>query len=417
MFKSFFVILGMLLGGVAAADAQVQDLSVSESQNSGCLSKTRGSDGESAPTIVLKKEGDILFVELHNYYGNCGTTEFLIKANVTEDGNEPITVSIDVDPVVPNMMDCTCPFNVTFTVWNLELNRFHLNCWWCDGMVELTEGETLVVKKESATVDGLQYTIVRSINNAMLKIGNKWEGELSIPSEFIYEGEKYVVTSIADNVFGKNTTLTKITIPHTVKNLDFNSDEGFYKYPFHGCLALKWVDVEEGNPAVCSVDGVLFDKKMTKLLGYPAASEQVTYNVPLGINRIDDAAFRDCVLLHSLDISESVKYIGIYSFYGCILEDLYIRGVLDSDCLNNKLFKGLDTKTKVHVQASEVEKYQAIYQGTVLPIPSSEETLGITDINQPFGKQTESYDLQGRRLTDKPSKGVYIENGQKKVVK
>ena len=42
MFKNFFVILGMLLGGVAAADAQVQDLSVSESQNSGCLSKTRG---------------------------------------------------------------------------------------------------------------------------------------------------------------------------------------------------------------------------------------------------------------------------------------------------------------------------------------------------------------------------------------
>ena len=36
---------------------------------------------------------------------------------------------------------------------------------------------------------------------------------------------------------------------------------------------------------------------------------------------------------------------------------------------------------------------------------------------QNTGKQVEHYDLQGRRLTDKPGKGVYILSGKKRVVK
>ena len=43
--------------------------------------------------------------------------------------------------------------------------------------------------------------------------------------------------------------------------------------------------------------------------------------------------------------------------------------------------------------------------------------FSVSRINQPFGKQTESYDLQGRPLTGKPTKGVYIENGKKRMVK
>lgn len=41
--------------------------------------------------------------------------------------------------------------------------------------------------------------------------------------------------------------------------------------------------------------------------------------------------------------------------------------------------------------------------------------LGITVA--PTEDTSKIYDLQGRRLTDKPASGVYIENGKKRVVK
>ena len=44
--------------------ANAQDQAVLETQNSGCLSRTRGYMDEWIPAIVLKKEGSILSVEV-----------------------------------------------------------------------------------------------------------------------------------------------------------------------------------------------------------------------------------------------------------------------------------------------------------------------------------------------------------------
>lgn len=46
------------------------------------------------------------------------------------------------------------------------------------------------------------------------------------------------------------------------------------------------------------------------------------------------------------------------------------------------------------------------------------EETGINDYQTPeFNQQTQIYDLQGRRLSQKPKQGIYIENGKKKVAK
>ena len=102
--------------------------------------------------------------------------------------------------------------------------------------------------------------------------------------------------------------------------------------------------------------------------------------------------------------------------YSNNLESIYIPGILSRECIYGAFTEMTCTPT-LYVPESEVEYYKKGYKGPVLPIPSSDQSLGISDVNQNTGKQVEHYDLQGRRLTDKPGKGVYIENGKKRVVK
>ena len=148
MKQTLLFIAALLMALPLAASAQEE--TVLETQNSGCLGNTRGYMDEWVPAIVLEKEGNILTVEVQNYISNCATSDFVAKSNISggSDG-EPLTLSAEVQPVLGDILAyCLCPFNVTFTVRDLEVNTFYLNCEWYQGLVELTEGEPLVLQKE-----------------------------------------------------------------------------------------------------------------------------------------------------------------------------------------------------------------------------------------------------------------------------
>ena len=120
---------------LASLTMSAQDgLTVGDIQNSGCLSQTRGEDAEPVPTIVLTKEGSVLSVQLLNYTENCGTTDFNVTSSLSGDNNSgPCSLTVNVEPVIPQGPQgywCECPFNVSFTVHDLEPNRFYLDCWW-----------------------------------------------------------------------------------------------------------------------------------------------------------------------------------------------------------------------------------------------------------------------------------------------
>jgi hypothetical protein len=528
---------------------------VSDIKDSGCTDKTRAN---SPSGLVLTKEGDIVTCEINGFVANCGVDYFDIESDYKKGNDAPDSLVIKVKPVVPAEKDCTCPYNVSFTIRDIDTASFYLDCWWYEGVIELTEGEPLVLPStiEHATIDGLKYALRKTTHQAMLmNNGNLMEGELRIPSELSYEGQNYSVTSIAYNSFVNNKKLTKIVIPRTVKNIDFNKEDVFSDnviYLFSLCPALESVEVEEGSSVLSSVGGVLFNKDKTKLICYPAAASGTTYTVPAGVKEIGNAAFaknqhlrlvtmyddvttlgtmvfhdnkelekvllssnlkdlkyalfqncqrlksvtipdgvtsiemyafygcnsltsvalpnnvewigygafQDCKSLKSvkispklgelsesmfqgcssltevtipngvtmirkysfagctapksLDIPESVSVIMGGAFYGCNLSTLYIRGFIDSSYMNSYIFQGMDTKTKVYVQPSEVEKFQAIYEGKVYPISDAGQTQGISDANM-FGRQADSYDLQGRRLSKEPAHGVYIQNGRKRI--
>ena len=308
---SLFIL--MLLPMLASAQT------VSDVENSGCTARARGAEYEEpVPTIILTKEGSVLSMEVQNYISNCATADFDVKSSISEGSDgAPFSLTINVIPITGEVLaDCVCPFNVSFIVRDLEPNSFYLNCWWYKGQVELTEGEPLVLEDayEDVVVDGMNFTLRKAFHEAMLT-RTKWVGEVRIPSELIYEGQTYSVTSIDNDAFTDNTTLTKVYIPQTIKGMDFYS--GINMNPFAGCSALKSIEVEEGNPILCTVDGVLFNKEKTRLYCFPAADSRTSYTVPKGVTWIDGSAFAYNHHLVSISLPDEVTSLGASAFYDC----------------------------------------------------------------------------------------------------
>ena len=140
--RLLFSLLSLLMTSFVMPNVSVaQDQTVSDVQNSGCTARARGAEAEEpAQTIVLTKEGNILSVQLLNYEANCCAEDFDITSHVEEGNNgAPCTLSINAIDVGAEC-DCICPFNLSFTIRDLEPNTFYLKCWWYDGLVELTEG-------------------------------------------------------------------------------------------------------------------------------------------------------------------------------------------------------------------------------------------------------------------------------------
>ena len=367
MKKLLFLFTLMLFSMLASAQT------VSDVQNSGCTARARGAAGEGpVPTIVLTKEDNILSVEVLNYEANCCTDNFHVTSNINggSDGS-PSSLSISVVPVGALDCDCECPFNVSFTIRDLEPNSFYLKCWWYEGLVELTNGVPLVLeyKVEDVVIGEMSFRLLKVMHKAKLTKWTTEEKEIRIPSEVTYEGENYTVTSIDHDAFVDLDHLAKIAIPKSIRSTDLDVDDIIWANPFRECKSLEWIEVEEGCPLLSSDDGVLFAKNKTMLLGYPIASPRETYTVPEGVTNIRSGSFYHNKYLRKLVIPEGVTYLGWHLFSDTkSLEALYIKGVLDPECIVDGLFGDMSTNVNIYVLPSEVDKFKAIYKGPVYPL-------------------------------------------------
>lgn len=116
-----------------------------------------------------------------------------------------------------------------------------------------------------------------------------------IPSEVVYDGEIYSVTSIGYEAF-KNTGLKSITIPESVTSIDL--------YAFSGCTGLTSITIPEGVTyiGICAFEG---------------CTGLTSITIPERVAGIGDFAFSGCTGLTSITIPESVTRIGFSAFGGC----------------------------------------------------------------------------------------------------
>ena len=148
--------------------------------------------------------------------------------------------------------------------------------------------------------------------------------EVTIPAE--YNG--LPVIDISGGAFDRCTNLKKISIPDTIKNIDYGSSGGRETgSPFSYCSNIEEVAVYVANPnetyetRYTSVDGVLFEYSDTELkssmiIRYFPAAKAGEYVLPDGVVTLPINVFKN-TRITSITIPASVSKIDNNVFEGC----------------------------------------------------------------------------------------------------
>ena len=114
------------------------------------------------------------------------------------------------------------------------------------------------------------------------------------------------LSSIGDFAFN-SCDIMSITIPANVATIGKN--------PFYDCNRLTSITVDNDNFTL--VDGILFDKNITKLICYPGGKKDTTYTIPDTAMSIEDYAFYNCSSLKNVSLGSASKLssIGDSAFY------------------------------------------------------------------------------------------------------
>lgn len=169
-----------------------------------------------------------------------------------------------------------------------------------------------VIPGNSFMTGGLRYEVNPDGYTVKVKytdyVGNsnyaQLSGEVSIPEWVSYRGFSYMVTSINNRTFYKNTRITRVHIPNTVTSIGSEA--------FAGCTALTEVTIPN---SVTELGDLAFDK-CSSLLKVVIGSSVAT---------IDDYAFYNCTALREIhSLNEQPPAIGFFGCFQNVPETVFI---------------------------------------------------------------------------------------------
>jgi len=197
----------------------------------------------------------------------------------------------------------------------------------CTGLTEIVLPNTLN-RVGAYGFAGCSNLVGASLGNGLVTLGNyafygcSGLSELTIPDSVI---------AIGDRALGGCTGLTNLTLGQGVTSIGSYAFIGCHRLntlslpasvttigglALDGCSGLENIIVAGENPSYSSLDGVLFNKTMTKLIQFPAGRTG-PYSIPPGVAEINNYAFRSCLGLATVSMPNSLAIIGDYAFSGC----------------------------------------------------------------------------------------------------
>lgn len=163
------------------------------------------------------------------------------------------------------------------------------------------------------TIGGINYELNDDLSATVLplKNGDKYKGELVVPSHFEYEGKAYTVKYFGESAFVNCRHLTSISIPATIIAHAWSI--------FDGCENLRKVNVEDmaafikldvggygtGSPLYYGADLYLNGELVKDLV------------IPEGVETIGFCKFAKCTSIETVTCSSTIKTIGQHSFSEC----------------------------------------------------------------------------------------------------
>jgi hypothetical protein len=153
--------------------------------------------------------------------------------------------------------------------------------------------------------------------------------------------------SLSVDAFAGCENLTTLNIPDSITSIGINA--------FRGCIDLRDINVDSNNLVYASVNGVLFDKNITRLITYPAGRAGVfgysnSYSIPNTVKVIDSFAFNEDTSLDNITIPNSVTSIENSAFHKCEnLDDITISASVTSIGIN--AFEGCKSLLSIDVDS------------------------------------------------------------------
>lgn len=183
-----------------------------------------------------------------------------------------------------------------------------------------------------------------------LSVIDTYQGDLVIPDKVTYNGIEYSVVSLGYEAFMKCKSLTSVQLPSSIIKID---DYAFRECSsltsvtmpgveimeggsiFYGCnslesivlpkslksfssdlfryMSLTSITIDEKNDNYISVDGILYDKDITKIVGYPA-KKGGSYRIPSTITVVSSGSFPNNLSMDELIVPATVMKIESNAF-------------------------------------------------------------------------------------------------------
>ncbi|MCM1226834.1 MAG: leucine-rich repeat protein [Clostridium sp.] len=314
----------------------------------------------------------------------------LVNINVAEENQH--YSSIDGVLFNKDQTELICyPENRTETNYVIPDSVTHIGHCAFENNANLTE----IVIPEGVTIDNCAFAnctaladveLPKSINALHLNmfentaILNNQKGSIKYIGTWAFAHDENITTAKLKEgtehiAYGFLNGITTVEIPKS-----FTDSEELKETPVEN------INVAEGNTSLCSVDGVLFSKDMTKLIVYPSGKKDTEYTVPEGVEILGTDSFCHCENLTKLNLSETLRLIDTFAFKECSnLNDLIISEGLETIAdtaffgmgFNELVFpKSLKSLGKASFTYSGADKMTFLNPETVIPYdPDNQEAL------------------------------------------
>ena len=179
---------------------------------------------------------------------------------------------------------------------------------------------------------------------------NTYTGDVIIPETVTYEGVTYTITAVGYEAFQNcEGNLTSVVVANTVTSIGEkafascpklrtvilpNSVETIGAMTFDGCTSLTTVRLPQG---ITVLPREMFDY----------CESLISFEIPSTVTRIESGVFR-ATGLRSINIPESVTFIGASAFNGCnSLDTLWVPNTVTE--IGTSAFAGCDNLQSIHL--------------------------------------------------------------------